>query len=185
MTLKTGKNNGLDELDKKTLDQSNATTPGVNKERRAVIRKLATGTAVLAGCSVMPAQWTKPFVAFGTLPAHATTSGDADGDADEDMHGYENSLTIKNTGAKVSVDRILQDKFVFPQDGPKYGKSFLIVWSDDHQLYVPDSKHMILRPAPDARKYQPGYPYSSNPDIDTMEVYAKRGTHPESVTLYY
>jgi hypothetical protein len=180
MTLKTGKREARNDLDAKMLAQSNATAP-VNRERRTLIRQLAAGTAVLAGCSVMPAQWTRPLVAFGTLPAHAATSGDVD----EDMHGYDNKLTIENKGEKVSVDRILQDKFVFPQDGPKYGKSFLVVWSDDNQLYVPDSKHMILRPAPDARKYQPGYPYSSNPDIPTMEVYAKRGTHPESVTLYY
>ena len=46
-----------------------------NIERRTVIRKLAVGTAALAGCSLLPAKWTRPILEFGALPAHATTSG--------------------------------------------------------------------------------------------------------------
>ncbi len=198
MAVDTGNKKAPEEYIPEILDQSNTEDP-VNKERRSVLRKLAVGTAVLAGCSVLPEKWTTPLVEFGTLPAHATTSGEDEEEAaeeeekveeeeaaeEDDMHGYDNELTIKNKGDKVSVDRILQDKFVFPKLGPKYGKSFLIVWSDENELLVPDSKHMILKSAPDARKYQPGYPYSSNREIRTMEVYAKRGTHPESVTLFY
>lgn len=46
-----------------------------NQERRTVIRKLAVGTAALAGCSLLPEKWTTPILEFGALPAHATTSG--------------------------------------------------------------------------------------------------------------
>ena len=46
-----------------------------NIERRTVIRKLAVGTAALAGCSLLPEKWTRPILEFGALPAHATTSG--------------------------------------------------------------------------------------------------------------
>lgn len=181
--------------------------------RRSVIRKMAVGTAALAGCSVLPEKWVTPLAEFGTLPAHATTSGAleaiieelsqgieeseaADAQAAdtqtaaalevEDNRGYDNQLTIENTGRKVSIDKIWRDKFVFPKLGPDYGPKLLIVWSDGRELYVPDSKKMTMYGSGDERKYQPGGPYSgNNPDIPTMEVYAAMGTHPDSVTLYY
>lgn len=182
--------------------------------RRAVISKMAAGTAVLAGCSVLPDKWVAPLIEFGTLPAHATTSGAVEAIIEElrqginesetaaasgttaatetaaapaeDMRGYANKVTVNNNGAKVSIDKILRDKFVFPKLGPQYGPKLLIIWSDGRELYVPDSKEMTMYGSGDERKYQPGGPYSgNNPDIPTMEVYAAIGTHPGSVTLYY
>ncbi|MCI5221234.1 MAG: hypothetical protein D3924_00770 [Candidatus Electrothrix sp. AR4] len=199
-------------------------TDSVNHDRRSVIRKIAVGTAALAGCSVLPEKWTAPFVEFGTLPAHTTTSGaeeipqelidiieqrenaetappaaeetgatreaeagkPAAPAEDDDLRGYENKLTLHDSGALMYCDGVYQHKIVFPQLGPQYGASFLLVWSDGNELFVPNSKSMIMNTSKsDARKYQPGYPYSSNHEIRTMEVYAKRGTHPDSVTLYY
>lgn len=186
--------------------------------RRSVLKKMAVGTAALAGCSVLPQKWVTPLAEFGTLPAHATTSGALEAIIEElsqgieesqaadaqaadvqaanaqaaaapevqDNRGYANQLTINNTGAKVSIDKIWRDKFVFPKLGPQYGPKLLIVWSDGRELYVPDSKKMTMYGSGDERKYQPGGPYSgNNPDIPTMEVYAAMGTHPDSVTLYY
>ncbi|MCI5126024.1 MAG: hypothetical protein D3925_16525 [Candidatus Electrothrix sp. AR5] len=46
-----------------------------NISRRTVIRKLAIGSAALAGCSMLPKKWMTPVMEFGSLPAHATTSG--------------------------------------------------------------------------------------------------------------
>lgn len=46
-----------------------------NISRRTVIRKLAVGSVALAGCSMLPEKWTTPIMEFGSLPAHATTSG--------------------------------------------------------------------------------------------------------------
>ncbi len=46
-----------------------------NNERRKILKKLAIGTAAVAGCSVLPSKWTSPVVEFGALPAHAVTSG--------------------------------------------------------------------------------------------------------------
>lgn len=46
-----------------------------NSARRMVLKKLAIGTAAIAGCSVLPGKWTSPLVEFGALPAHAVTSG--------------------------------------------------------------------------------------------------------------
>lgn len=186
---------------------------GNQVNRRSVIKKMAVGTAALAGCSALPDKWITPIAEFGSLPAHATTSGELDAivaelkqeleqmDANgvdqtvasaqatpepQDMRGYSNQMTVKNNGAKISIDKILRDKFVFPKLGPQYGPKMLIVWSDGRELYVPDSKHMIMYGGNDERKYQPGGPYSgSNPDIPTMEVYAAIGTHPKSVTVYY
>ena len=179
-----------------------------NATRRSVIKKMAVGSAALAGCSVLPEKWVTPLAEFGALPAHATTSGALEAIIEElsrgveeteaaevqaaaapeveDNRGYGNQVTVKNNGAKISIDKILRDKFVFPKLGPQYGPKLLIVWSDGRELYVPDSKRMTMYGGGDERKYQPGGPYSgNNPDIPTMEVYAAIGTHPDSVTLYY
>lgn len=45
-----------------------------DRNRRKIIKKIAAGTAALAGCSVLPDKWTSPLLEFGSLPAHATTS---------------------------------------------------------------------------------------------------------------
>ena len=47
-----------------------------NISRRTVIRKLAIGSVALAGCSMLPKKWTTPVMEFGSLPAHAITSGE-------------------------------------------------------------------------------------------------------------
>ena len=49
--------------------------PLKDRKRREVIKKIALGTAAITGCSLLPEKWTTPLVEFGTLPAHATTSG--------------------------------------------------------------------------------------------------------------
>lgn len=193
-----------------TVNNVNTETPELmrdqNVNRRAVIRKMAAGTAVLAGCSVLPDKWVSPLIEFGSLPAHATTSGAveaivqelreginesetvpvAEASPDEDMRGYVNKITADNNGAKISIDKILRDKFVFPKLGPQYGPKLLVVWSDGRELHVPDSKEMTMYGGGDERKYQPGGRYSgNNPDIPSMEVYAAIGTHPKRVTVYY
>jgi hypothetical protein len=203
----------LNALEHKAYESHDRPIAEQRATRRSVIRKMAVGTAALAGCSVLPEKWVTPLVEFGTLPAHATTSGALEAiieelsqgieeteaaDAQtvdsqaaaapevEDNRGYANQLTIENSGKKVSIDKIWRDKFVFPKLGPEYGPKLLIVWSDGRELYVPDSKKMTMYGSGDERKYQPGGPYSgNNPDIPTMEVYAAMGTHPDSVTLYY
>ncbi|MCI5124010.1 MAG: hypothetical protein D3925_05930 [Candidatus Electrothrix sp. AR5] len=201
----------------------------INQGRRSTLRKIAAGTIALAGCSVLPDKWTTPLVEFGSLPAHATTSGleelvelieqryqegvveeVAQAEAAQEevsstqetaapeaiaseattsnvLRGYSNTLTLQDSGAVMYCDGVLQHKIVFPKLGPQYGNSLLLVWSDGNELYVPDSRHMAMEGNPnDFRKYQPGGSYSgNNPDIPRMEVYAKRGTHPSSVTLYY
>jgi hypothetical protein len=153
-----------------------------DQARRSVLKKLAAGTVVLAGVSALPDKWTMPLVEFGALPAHAVTSGETEG-----MYGFVTKMTIQNTGDKMSCDSIWQDRFVFPGYGPDYGPRMLIVWSDGNTLDVPDTSRMVMDVNEnDFRKFQPGGPYSgNNPDIPTMEVYAARGTHPESVTIYY
>ncbi len=187
---------------------SEAVSEDLHVTRRSLVKKMAVGTAALAGCSALPAKWITPLAEFGTLPAHATTSGALDAIIEElsqgieeteateaqaelspevqDNRGYGNQVTIQNKGAKISIDKIWRDKFVFPKLGPQYGPKLLLVWSDGRELYVPDSKKMTMYGSNDERKYQPGGPYSgNNPDIPTMEAYAAIGTHPDSVTLYY
>jgi hypothetical protein len=185
--------------------------------RRSVIKKMAIGTAALAGCSVLPETWTSPLVEFGTLPAHATTSGslesmieelkreieaadttEAAAAADqieqveqaalaeapqEELHS--NEVKIMNTGQKMSWDSYLYDKFVFPKLGPEYtSQPFDLVYADGNRLHVPNPEHMVM--TSDNMKYQPGGRYSgNNPDIPTMEVYARRDTHPDWVKAVF
>lgn len=74
MTATNGKQESPEEHAFRSFEQPVAADV-TNKQRRTVIRKLAVGTAVLAGYSILPGKWTKPLVEFGSLPAHATTSG--------------------------------------------------------------------------------------------------------------
>ncbi|MGI9536634.1 MAG: hypothetical protein ACR2PB_06175, partial [Desulfocapsaceae bacterium] len=93
---------------------------GQNVTRRSLVKKMAMGTAALTGCSALPEKWITPFAEFGTLPAHATTSGALEAIIDElslgieeteaaeaqdaalpevqDNRGYNNQVTIENKG---------------------------------------------------------------------------------------
>jgi hypothetical protein len=96
------------------------------------------------------------------------------------MDGYNTQITVNWSGAYVSVDKILQRKFVFPGRGPSYGSEFLFVFNDGQRIHVTNPSHyMIVSSA--GRKYQPG----GTGDISSMEVYADRGSSPSSVTVYY
>ena len=44
------------------------------KQRRAALKKLATGTGALGAASALPKTWTKPVVDSIILPAHAATT---------------------------------------------------------------------------------------------------------------
>uniref|UniRef100_UPI0040574C38 hypothetical protein n=1 Tax=Candidatus Electrothrix sp. TaxID=2170559 RepID=UPI0040574C38 len=70
----------LNETQSSNTDKNAPSPQSINQEknisRRTVLRKLAVGSAALAGCSVLPNKWTTPIIEFGSLPAHATTSGD-------------------------------------------------------------------------------------------------------------
>ncbi len=57
--------------------QPAAESEPLDSGRRAAIRKIAVGAAALASCSMLPDKWTSPLIEFGTLPAHAVTSGAA------------------------------------------------------------------------------------------------------------
>jgi len=63
-----------------------------NNDRRKVLKKLAIGTAAVAGCSVLPTKWTSPVVEFGALPAHAVTSGTPVAAAEPAGETYEEGL---------------------------------------------------------------------------------------------
>lgn len=69
----------INETQSPNNDESDQCLQPANQERnisrRTIIRKLAIGSAALAGCSILPEKWTAPILEFGSLPAHATTSG--------------------------------------------------------------------------------------------------------------
>ena len=207
------------------LLHSKTNQPVENKKigRRSVIKKMAIGTAALAGCSALPEKWTTPLAEFGALPAHATTSGSLESVLQELVQEIEaaetpeaaaaaeqvaqveqveqveqatlaeappeelhsNEVKIMNTGQQMSWDSYYYDKFVFPKLGPEYtSQPFDLVYADGNTLHVPNPEHMVM--TPDNMKYQPGGRYSgNNPDIPTMEVYARRDTHPAWVKAVF
>ena len=68
----------------------------VDLKRRSIVRKTAVASAALACCSIIPDRWTTPLVEFGTLPAHASTSGLVNALADElQQEGVIDSSTTK------------------------------------------------------------------------------------------
>jgi hypothetical protein len=174
----------------KTSNNNERGTTQINAQaihdRRTVLRKLVVGSAALAGCTLLPEKWLPPLVEFGTLPAHAVTSGEKLPESAVAL-GFTKSLTVNDVGLIMQCDSINQHKIVFPKLGPEYCSSMLLIWSDKNELYVGNSAKMAMNgDISDFRKYQPGGVYSGyNPDIPSMEVYAKRGTHPSSVTMYY
>jgi len=161
---------------------AHATTSGLEELIELVEQRYQEGVAEdVAQEEAAPAQETEasaPQKAEAAAPETTENNG---------LRGFSNELTLQDSGAVMSCDKVLQHKIVFPKLGPQYGSSLLLVWSDGNELYVPDSRNMAMEGSQnDYRKYQPGGAYSgNNPDIPTMEVYAKRGTHPSSVTLYY
>ena len=166
--------------------QNSENTESAMHDRRSVLRKIAVGGIAMAGSLALPERWLPPMLEFGTLPAHAATSG-ADFPASAVALGLTHKLVVQDRGEIMQCDSINQHKITFPQLGPDYGNVLLLIWSDGTELHVANSSRMAMNgDQSDYRKYQPGGQYSGyNPDIPTMEVYARRGTHPSSVTLYY
>lgn len=193
---------------------NNQTTQLRKLGRRSVIKKLAVGTAALAGCGALPDKWTTPLIEFGSLPAHATTSGSIESVLEEIQREIEspaaadvpeasadttaaaaapdqesslssNEIKIMNTGQRMSWNSYYYDKFVFPKLGPEYtSQPFDLVFSDGNKLHVPNPESKTM--TPDNMKYQPGGKYSgNNPDIPTMEVYARKDTHPKWVKAVF
>ncbi len=145
------------------------TTDQIDQKRRTIVRKIAVGSAALAFCSVLPTKWTTPLVEFGSLPAHATTSG----------HDTE---TI-NLSGEIYIDGILRNKFVSHKYGPQYGKSMKIVFSSGRELYVSDTtKDVNTVPG---RAYRPGGNYTYHKDVDKMEVYADIGDKSRYIIIHY
>ena len=48
----------------------------INEGRRKALKKIAAGTSVLIGYSLLPEKWSLPIIQSVVLPAHAATSGE-------------------------------------------------------------------------------------------------------------
>ena len=115
----------------------------------------------------------------------STDEADSGGGSGEVIEGGSNEIVIQNTGAKMSWNGFPYDKFVFPKCGPEYtNQPFYIEYSDGNMLSVSSPEHMAM--TADNMKYQPGCKWSgNNPDIPTMEVYARKNTHPAWVKAVF
>ena len=115
----------------------------------------------------------------------STDEADSGGGNGEKIERGSNEIVIRNTGAKMYWNSYPYDKFVFPKCGPEYtNQAFYIEYSDGNRLDVPSPENMAM--TPDNMKYQPGCKWSgNNPDIPTMEVYARKDTHPAWVKAVF
>ena len=115
----------------------------------------------------------------------STDEADGGGDSGKIIEGGSNEIVIRNTGAKMYWNSYPYDKFVFPKCGPEYtNQPFYIEYSDGNRLSVSSPERMAM--TPDNMKYQPGCKWSgNNPDIPTMEVYARKDTHPAWVKAVF
>jgi hypothetical protein len=189
-----------------TVERQNMPVGLESQGRRSAVRKLAVGSVAVAGLSVLPGKWVTPLVEFGTLPAHAVTTGSLEAvleelknelapekeekpaeTNDESTSGtndsrYSKKETIKKTG-DIMIDRILRSKFVSNRRGPTYGKTINIVFNTGEQLFVPDTSRNV--DTKQGRAYRPGGNYHLNKDVHNMEVYADPGSRATSITIYY
>lgn len=75
----------------------------VDLKRRSIVRKTAVASAALACCSIIPDKWTTPLVEFGTLPAHASTSGLVTALVDElQQEGVIDSDTVEEAKTEIA-----------------------------------------------------------------------------------
>ncbi len=178
----------------------------VDYKRRTIVRKIAVSSAALACCSVIPAQWTRPLIEFGTLPAHATTStptineiiqlveseiaGEDTAEAADSAEAaaadspYNKTERIDYSG-DISIDRILRRKFASNKVGTAYGKSIKIVFNTGGVMNIPDTSRDVNV---DMRGYRPGgtiCSYHDAREIPKMEVYAEPGNKADYITVHY
>ena len=146
--------------------------------RRTAIRKLAVGAAALAGCSMLPDKWTSPLIEFGSLPAHAVTSGAAQQTAAATTETLKTEVIQKS--GYISIDKVLRPKFVSPKMGWDYGKSIRIVFNTGGEIIVGDTRHDVI--TRENRVYRTG---GRRANIPTMEVYAEPKSKATYITIYY
>lgn len=145
----------------------------IDRERRSILRKMAVGAVAVAGCSMIPKEWTTPLAEFAVLPAHAATSGYA---ADPP---YTKTEVIEKSGM-ISIDKILRPKFVSPKLGRDYGPSMKIVFDTGGEIHVPNTSHDVI--TREERVYRAGARY---PDIPTMEVYAEPKSKATLIIIHF
>jgi len=105
-----------------------------NRDRRKIVKKIATGAGLLAGYSVLPDTWIKPLVGQITLPAHAATSGPVAAAAATSGESYNRSKVYKlrkasgNNKTYTWLDRT----------GRAYGGQVIFDFGSCGTLVVPD-----------------------------------------------
>jgi hypothetical protein len=104
-----------------------------NFGRRKAMRKLAVGAVTLAGCSMLPEKWTSPLVEFGSLPAHAATSGPV------------SSSTTKTSSATTSSTQKGSGNFNLLFVQTKQSCASCGIWFDSAELVITHSQGTFTR----------------------------------------
>lgn len=172
MTTCTGQNKDqVCETRNDAADHAQAKNP-MDQGRRTVLRQLAAGAVVAAGCSIIPDMWNTPIVESAELPSHATTSG-LTADAP-----YTKVEVIEKSGM-ISIDKVLRPKFVSPKLGTAYGSTMKIVFDTGGVIHVPNTAHDVI--TKEHRVYRKG----SRREIPTMEVYAEPRSRASKIYIHY
>ena len=72
------------------------------RDRRALLKGIVAGSAVVGGAKTLPEQWSKPLTDSVVLPGHARTTGDynlGDYSEENDGYGYHDSSDDTDTGS--------------------------------------------------------------------------------------
>lgn len=151
-------------------------TPGAIKVEREKTRELTKELAEYFRKAVTENYGEMPEVDPDDLynPSNPPTDPD---EPVEEMYGMKYKMVIPRNGS-MQNDGTIQNKFDVPGAVGSHGEKLVFKWDDGLILYVPNSHEMRMNPPPDKRKYRPV-------DGGTAEVYAKVGTDPQSVTMYY
>ena len=97
----------------------------IDLKRRAIVRKTAVASAALACCSIIPERWTTPLVEFGTLPAHASTSGLITALVDElQQEGVIDSNTVEEAKAEIASAQAAEPEPAAQIQEEMYGYKF-------------------------------------------------------------
>ena len=173
-------------------------TPSVeDKKRREIIKKFAVGTAAITGCSVLPEKWAAPLLEFGSLPAHAATSGAIETlvDSVEEAVNQDDSgwTRIEWGGDPADNGAAMRDVSwwtkIHGPEWPHWHRKFpLPKWLDDSPnrvefqfsdgvtFYVPDSTKMFMDM--NGPKYTPELPGEPDPKRKHPKIGALLGTSP-------
>ena len=154
----------------------------VNESRREIIKKIAVGSAAVAGLSVIPDKWTSPLIEFGTLPVHATTSGPTTVKIRWYVVRWRGNPNDKSKDRRWWTKihggdyKPWHRKFPLPRAIQSRSLRLEFEFSDGVKFTVPDSRRMAMNAT--GPKYTPQDPSERDPKKMHPSIAARLNTSP-------